>query len=157
MLNSYRIFSPSLILSIPLAISLALAYILFYPQYFVSYNLKYPLFSASLLAFICLLCFWLSYKFRLSIWLNVLLGFIALVLAYQGNFFGFALSLVISAILLAQTHQQELAFSKLIFSLNLCFGIIVSYLCYQSADFLSLEIISLSLLLIKMLIIAQED
>lgn len=146
MLRNYQILTRGLIFS------LLISYLFFYPKYLYSYNLKHPLLFASTVFIGAIICFIISYKIHLATWLFISLVLLNFGLIWQNNILSFSLSIGLISCLLANSLRREGLVSFRLLIINLFLGIALSYLCYQSADFLSLELIILSILLIKILL-----
>lgn len=134
-----------------LLLSLVISFCYHYPRLINAYNPKYPQAYALVIVLIFLLSFAFGYWIKLARALQICLCLVAVVLLLQSSLWLFIGTIILSA-LLAQALRRDdfkLGYSVI---LSLLFGISLSYLCWQSADFQSLNIIVLLILLIKLLL-----
>lgn len=135
-----------------LLLSLIISFCYHYPRLISAYNPKYPQVYALIIALIFMLSFTLAYWIKLARGWQICLCLVAMILLLQSSLWLFIGTIILSAGLLAQALRADgfsLGYSVI---LSLLFGICLSYLCWQSADFQSLNIIVLLILLIKLLL-----
>lgn len=134
-----------------LLVSLMIAFGYHYPRLVGAYNLEYPSFYALLIILLTISAFSLSYRIQFGRVAKISLCVLSLILLWQSRLWLLLMAVIFSVALLAQALRQEGFCFGYPVLVSLLLGLGLSYLCLQSADFVSLNIIVLLILLIKWL------